>query len=72
MRCRADAAELTASKSGLEDIRGIERTSRGASANDIVYLVNEENNTVIVLDFINDLLQAIFEFTAIHSARNDR
>ena len=61
----ADGAQLSASKSGLEHVGGVDGAFGGAGADQSVQLVDEENDLALrVFDFLEDGFEAVFEFAA--------
>ena len=70
---RADAAQNALRQRGLQKVRGVHRAARGgARANHRMDLVDEENRVLVILDFLHDLLQALFEIAAIARAGEQR
>src|SRR5438876_2972143 len=68
----ADALDLAARESGLEDVGGIDRAFRRARTDQRVQLVDEEHHLATGPDFIEDLLQALFELAAVLGAGDER
>src|SRR2546428_5601635 len=67
-RGRADALDLTASKRWLQDVGRVDRAFRCACADQSVQLVDEQHNLTARADFVEDLLQSLFEFASIFCA----
>ena len=67
----ANALNFAARKCGLQDIRGIERTFRGACANQCVQLVDKDDGVLALHQFFHDGLQPLFELAAVFRARDD-
>ncbi len=57
--------EFTTRQHRLEDGRGIDRTLGGTGTHERVDLVDEEDDVPAGPDFLQDLLQALFEVTAV-------
>ena len=68
----ADGLQLTASQLGLEDRRGVDRTLGGACPDEGVQLVDEQDDVAAGVDLLEDLLEALFEVTAISAAGHQR
>src|SRR6202171_6380206 len=71
-RGRANALDLTAGQRGLENVGGIDRAFRGASAHQRVELVDEEDDLPAGTDLVENLLQALLELAAVLRARAQR
>src|SRR2546428_8032803 len=68
----ADALDLAACEGGLEDVGGIDRAFRRTRADQRMQLVDEEHHLATGADFIEDLLQALFDFAAVLGAGDER
>ena len=69
----ANAMQLTARQSGLEQIGRIHRTICLAGTNEGVHFINEENNAPFSCgDLSQHSLQALFKLAAIFCTRNQR
>ena len=63
---RADAADRTRRQGRLQEVRCIHRATRGrARTDDGVDFIDEQNRARIFFEFLDDLLQTLFEITAI-------
>ena len=72
-RRRADDAHLAARQHRLEDVGGIRRRAeRGARADHRVHLVDEQDQVRPLLDFADDVLDAVLEHAAQHGAGDHR
>src|SRR5258708_33465624 len=60
-----DALQFTTSKRRLEDIRGIDRALRSASAYKCMNLIDKDNTIPTVANLFDDLFEALFELTTI-------
>ena len=66
---RADALHLAGGECRLEQIRGIQRTARGrAGADQRVDFVNEQDGMRVILQCLENTLQALFEIATILGA----
>ena len=70
-RRRADAGDLAARQRGLEDVRGVERTLGRARADQRVDLVDEDDEVLVLLQLLEDALEALLELAAVLRARDD-
>ena len=68
----ADGLQLTARKHGLEHLRGVDGAFRGTCTDQGVDLVNEEDDVAASTNFLEDLLEALFEVTAVARASDQR
>ncbi len=67
---RTDTAQLAAGQRRLEQVRGVHGPAGGGPGTDHrVNLINEENRTGHLFNFVDHHLQAFFEITAIAGAR---
>jgi hypothetical protein len=64
-RRRADRLDLAACEGRLEDRSGVDRTLRGACADEVVELVDEQDDVSALGDLLHHLLQALLELTAV-------
>src|ERR1019366_8132075 len=71
-RGRADALDLTARQRGLEDVPRVDGSFRGASADQGVQLVDDENDLARRANLVEDFLEALLELAAIFRARDQR
>src|SRR5206468_11810065 len=72
-RGRPDRAQLAAREHRLEHIRGIDRALGGASADDRVQLVDEDDQLALGrADLGEDRVQALLELPAVLRARDQR
>ena len=70
---RADAAQCAGSEGGLEDVRGVHRTTAGrARADDGVDLIDEQNGAGLFLEGVQHRFQALLELAAELGARQHR
>ena len=69
---RADALQLAAGERRLEDVGGVDRTLRGAGADQGVELVDEEDRVVRVAQLLDDLLEPLLELAAVLGAGHER
>ncbi len=67
----ADALDLAARKSGLQDIGGIERTFGRSGAHQGVQLIDEDDGVLILHQLLHDGFQPLFELAAIFRAGDD-
>ena len=67
-----DRLQFAACKHGLEHLRGVNGAFRCAGTNQGVDLVDEEDDVAASADFLEDLLQAFFEVTAVARAGDQR
>ena len=70
-RRRADARDLAAREGGLQDVRGVERALRRAGADQGVDLVDEDDEVLVLLELLEDSLEALLELAAVLRARDD-
>ena len=68
----ADGLQLTARKHGLEHLRGVDRAFGGTRTDQGVDLVDEEDDVAASTNFLKDLLEALFEVTAVARASDQR
>ena len=71
-RCRADALNLSARKSRLQNVRGIQRTFRGARSHQRVQFVDENDRVLALHQFFHDGFEALFELAAVFCSSNDK
>src|SRR5262245_9858072 len=71
-RGRADAADLAAGESRLQDVRGVQRALRGSRPDERVQLVDEDDDVRVVGQLFHDRLEALFELAAIFRAGDDQ
>src|SRR5690606_37801529 len=71
-RGRTDRLQLTTGQHRLEDARRVDRTLGGTRADERVELVDEQDDVAEGLDLLEDLLQPLFEVTAVPRARDQR
>ena len=71
-RRRADRLQLAAGQRRLEDGGRVDRALRGAGADEVVELVDEENDVAALGDLLHHLLQALLELAAVLRARHER
>mmetsp|Transcript_15893 Transcript_15893/g.60538 ORF Transcript_15893/g.60538 Transcript_15893/m.60538 type:complete len:275 (-) Transcript_15893:505-1329(-) len=70
---RADAAQLTTGKHGLEQIAGIHGAARLTGSDDGMNLVDEEDDaSVAFADLLQDCFEALLELAAVLCARDER
>ncbi len=70
---RTDAADRAGRQSRLQQVRRIHRAARGRAGTDHrVDLVDEQHGARIFFQFLDDLLQALFEIAAITGAGEQR
>ena len=67
----ADALQFAARQSGLEHIGGVEGALGAAGADDGVQLVDEDYNVWILLQFVEDRLDALLELAPVLGARHN-
>ena len=67
---RADALDLASGQSRFEHIGCIHRTFGGSRSHQSMQLVNEQNDAVILNDFLHDAFETSLKLTAILGARN--
>src|SRR5207302_3151392 len=67
-RGRADGLQLAAREHGLEDRRRVDRALGRAGADERVQLVDEQDDVTALADLLQNLLQALFEVTAVAGA----
>jgi hypothetical protein len=67
----ADALNLAAGQCGFENVGGIERAFGGASADQRVKFVNEDDGILRFHQLFHDGLQPLFELAAVLRARDD-
>ena len=67
---RADALELAAGERRLEYVGSVHGALSGSGADHSVYLVDEEDAVARILDFVDHLLEALFELSAVFGASN--
>ena len=68
----ADSLQLAARKHGLEHLRGVNGTFRSTCTDQGVDLVDEEDDVAASTNFLEDLLEALFEVTAVARASDQR
>ena len=68
----ADGLQLAARKHGLEHLRGVDRAFRGTRTDQGVDLVDEEDDVAASTNFLEDLLEALFEVTAVARTSDKR
>ena len=71
-RRRADRLQLAARERRLQDRGRVDRAFCSACADEIVQLVDEQDDVAPLHDLLHDLLQALFELTAVLRARDER
>src|SRR5262249_38501933 len=71
-RRRADRLQLAARKRRLEDRRCVDRALRGAGADEVMQLVDEQDDVAALLDLLHDLLQPLLELAAVLRAGDER
>src|SRR5579872_3646997 len=71
-RRSANRLQLTPRQGRLEDVGRVDRAFGGARADQRVELVNEQDAVAAVLDFLDDLLEALFELATVLGARYER
>ena len=71
-RRRADRLQLAARERRLQDRGRVDRAFGSARADEIVQLVDEQDDVAPLHDLLHDLLQALFELTAVLRARDER
>ncbi len=69
---RADALNLAAGERRLEDVGSVDGAFGRAGADQRVQLIDEEHDLAAGADLVEDLLQALFELTAVLGARDQR
>ena len=67
----ADGLELAAGEHRLEDAGGVDRALRGTGTDEGMDFVDEQDDVATGLDFFQDLLQALFEITAVSRASHE-
>ena len=67
-----DRLQFAACKHGLEHLRGVDGAFRSAGTNQGVDLVDEEDDVPASADFLEDLLQALFEVATVARAGDQR
>ena len=67
-RGRADALDLTAGQGRLQDIGSVHGAFRGSGSDQGVDFVDEEHAIAGGLDFLNHLLQPLFELASVFGA----
>ncbi|MMZ58759.1 hypothetical protein D1872_207500 [compost metagenome] len=70
--CSTDALQLSASKCRFQNVGGINRAFCTARTDQCVQLVDEQDNVACLADFIHNFFQAVFKFTAIFGACDNR
>ena len=68
----AHGLQLAAREHGLEYRRGVDRALGGAGTDEGVDLVDEQDDVAAGADLLQDLLEALFEVTAVAAARDER
>src|SRR5205814_8906640 len=68
----ADALQLAPRERRLQDVRRIDSPFGGASADERVELVDEEDHVVRVAELFDDLLEALLELAAVLRAGDER
>ncbi|CAB4589824.1 unannotated protein [freshwater metagenome] len=68
--CRTNGLEFTAGEHRLEDARGVDCALRRTCANECVDFVDEDDDVSAVADLLRDLLEALFEVTAVSATGN--
>ena len=68
----ADALNLAARQSGLQDVGGVERTFRRTGAHQRVQLVDEDDGILRLHQFLHDGLEPLFKLAAILRAGHDQ
>ena len=68
----ADALDLAARKRRLQDVRRVNCTLSGASANERVQLINKENGVARGAQLFKHLLQSLFKLAAILCSSDER
>ena len=71
-RGRADRLQLAAGEQRLEDRGGVDRALGGTGTDQGVDLVDEDDDVAARADLLGDLLQALFEVTAVAGAGDER
>ena len=70
---RADAPQRALRQRGLQQIGGVHRAARGRAGSDHrVDFVDEQDRVLVLLDFLDDLFQALLEIAAIPRAGEQR
>src|SRR6266851_3086435 len=67
---RADALDLAAGERGLEDVGRVDGAFGRTGADQRVQLIDEQHDLAAGADLVEDLLQALFELTAVLGARD--
>ena len=57
---------------GLQDVRRIDRTLRRAGADERMKLIDKEQALAVGLDFLNDLLESLFELATVFGSCDKR
>ena len=70
-RCSSDALHGASGQSGFHDVGGIHCARSRASANNGMYLVDKHDDVLVLLEFLHQLLQALFKLSAILRASHD-
>mmetsp|Transcript_6292 Transcript_6292/g.7224 ORF Transcript_6292/g.7224 Transcript_6292/m.7224 type:complete len:351 (+) Transcript_6292:1928-2980(+) len=65
-----NALKLTTGKGRLEDISSINGSFSSSSTDEGVNLINHKNDVISLLDFLHELLQALFELTTVLGTSN--
>ena len=68
----AHRLQLAARQRRLEDRRSVDRALRGARADEVVQLVDEQDDVAALGDLLHHLLQALLELAAVLRARDQR
>ena len=70
---RTDAPQRALRRRGLQQIGGVHRAARGRAGSDHrVDFVDEQDRVLVLLDFLDDLFQALLEIAAIARAGEQR
>ena len=72
MRGGADGLQLAAGQRRLEDAGRVDGALRGARADEVVELVDEQDDVARLADLLHDLLEALLELAAVLAAGDER
>ena len=65
---RADALQLAAGESGLEDVGGVQAAFGLAGAHQRVEFINKEDDVSLLFDILDGVLEALLKFAAVFAA----
>jgi len=64
-RRSANALQFATGQRRFQNIRSIDRTFSGTSTNECMNFINEDDTIAAITNFLNNLLQALFELTTV-------